>query len=70
MNINWRSSTIHAAVIGLANSAVQLASAFGVHLTSTQNAAITSFMNAGLVALSAIVISSTGGADAPPKPAA
>ena len=65
--INWRSSTVHAAIVGLANSIVQLVSAFGVHLTSTQNAAFSSFMNAGLIVLSVVVISSTGGANAPPK---
>ena len=66
MRINWRASTLHAAIIGLANTAVQLASSFGVHLTSSQDEAITSFMNAALIGISAVVISATNGVASKP----
>lgn len=59
MSINWRASSLHAAVVGLANSAIQLVSAFGVHLTSDQNVAITGITNSLLLVLSVLLISNT-----------
>lgn len=59
--INWRASPLHAAVVGFANTAVQLASSFGVHLTAGQDESITSCMNAGLIVVSMIVITATNG---------
>lgn len=61
MRVNWRASTLHAAVIGVANETVQLASSFGVHLTAMQDESITSLMNAGLILASALIITSTNG---------
>ena len=61
MKLNLRASSFHAAVIAFANTAVQLASSFGVHLTASQDEAITGFMNAGLLLLSIAFIKSTNG---------
>jgi len=63
MHINWRASSLHAAVVGLANSVLQLVSSFGVHLSSDENAAITSVLNSLLLVLSVLVIQSTGGSE-------
>ena len=59
--MNWRAPTLHAGVVGLCNAAVQLASSLGVHLSPYQDEAITGFMNAALILLSAVIISSTNG---------
>lgn len=64
MNINWRASSVHVAVVGLVNSCIQLVSAFGVHLSSDQNAAITAVVNSLLLVLSVTVIQSTTAAKA------
>lgn len=59
--VNWRASSVHTAIAGLANTLVQLASAFGVHLTASQDVAITAAVNGALVLVSALVVSSTNG---------
>jgi hypothetical protein len=61
MKINWRASSLHAAVIGLCNSILQAASAFGAHLTASQNVSITAICNSLLVILSLTVIGVTNG---------
>ncbi len=59
MKINWRASSLHAAVVGLSNSVIQCVSSFGVHLSSSQNVAITGVVNSLLLVLSVLVISGT-----------
>jgi hypothetical protein len=64
VKINLRASSLHAAIVGLANAVVQLASSFGVHLTGDQDVAITSCMNAALVVASILFINGTSSAKA------
>ena len=59
MKLNVRASSLHAAVIGLSNSIIQAASAFGAHLSSDQNLAITGLVNSLLVILSLLIINGT-----------
>lgn len=61
--MNWRASPLHAAVVGLANAIMQAVSAFGVHMSDSQNAAVTAVVNATLIVFSVLFIQSTD-----PKP--
>jgi hypothetical protein len=68
VTINWRASSLHAAVVGVTNAVLQAVTAFGVTLTGAQNVAITSVTNSMLVLLSALLIASTHQAPALPPP--
>jgi hypothetical protein len=57
--INLRASPLHAAVIALVNSLLQAGPAFGVHVTGTQDVAVTSILNCVLVLLSVAFIQGT-----------
>jgi hypothetical protein len=54
VHINWHAAPFHAAVVALCNAVLQAASSFGAHLTGPQEVSITSLMNALLVLLSVI----------------
>ncbi len=62
MRVNVRAPGLHAATIGLLNAVLQATQAFGVHMTATQDASITSLVNAFLVLVSLAVIQATNGA--------
>lgn len=59
--INWRASPLHTAIAGVINSGMQLISAFGVHMTSGQNVAVTGEVNSLLLAASLAIVQSTNG---------
>lgn len=61
MRVNWRASSLHAAVVGMCNSILQLVASFGVDLSGGEDVAITCTVNSGLVLLSVVLIASTNG---------
>lgn len=59
--INWRASPLHAAVMGVCNSMVQVVSAFGIHMNGSQDAAITGILNSLLICGSQLLIAVSNG---------
>lgn len=61
IRVNWRASSLHAAIVGVFNSLLQVVAAFGVTISGAQDVAITSCVNSFLVLASLVVIASTNG---------
>ncbi len=61
MHVNWRASSMHAAVVALCNSVMQTVVAFGAHLTGQENVSITALVNSVLVLISVAQIATSNG---------
>lgn len=62
IHVNWRASSLHAAVVGVVNAVLQVVTTFGVDVSGSQDVAITGATNAILVLLSVVLIASTSSA--------